>query len=320
MLGALRRSYIPLTAIRAGCWRGKMQLTHDPENKVLGILGMGGIGTAVAKRARGFGMIIQYHNRRRVPPVKNPANANYIGFEELLRTSDVISVHLPLNEKTRGIIGRREFSMMKEGVVFINTARGPVVDEVALVNALESGQVWGAGLDVYEQEPIVHEGLLRNENCVLMPHVGTATIDTQRKMEILVMDNIRLAITEGRLLTPVIETQEMLAEKVSNGTGVKRKADDYASDGVTLVDQDTPMLQFSPYSMDPKQLNGNGLSLAESTSKTLVAEVTEFIPSEVESNGTAPTPLATAGVGYGESHGQVSDEADNGTTLASKSP
>ena len=218
LLGALRRSHIPSTALRAGNWRGGMELTHDPENKLLGILGMGGIGSAVAKRAVPFGMKIQYHNRKQVSKDKNTIGAVYVGFEELLRTSDVISVHLPLNASTRGMIGAREFDMMKPGVVLVNTARGPIVDESALVEALENGKVWGAGLDVYEKEPIIHEGLMANENCVLMPHVGTATLETQKKMEVLVIDNLRLAVLERRLKTPVVESRD-----AGLGTGEEAK-------------------------------------------------------------------------------------------------
>ena len=184
-----------------------MQLTHDPEGKLLGILGMGGIGTATAKRATPFGMRIQYHNRKQVSKEKNTVGAQYVGFEELLCTSDIISIHLPLNASTRGIIGPRQFELMKPGVVVVNTARGPIVDESALVDALESGKVWGAGLDVYEKEPVVHKGLLRNENCVLMPHVGTATLETQKKMEILVMENLKGGISTGILKTPVEESR-----------------------------------------------------------------------------------------------------------------
>ena len=208
LLGALRRSYIPSTALRIGRWRGSMQLTHDPEGKLLGILGMGGIGTATAKRAVPFGMRIQYHNRRQVSKEKNVVGAQYVGFEELLRTSDIISIHLPLNSLTKGIIGRREFQMMKPGVVIVNTARGPILDETALVEALDAGTVWGAGLDVYEREPIVHEGLINSDKCVLMPHVGTATLETQKKMEVLVIENLRRAILEGRLKTPVAESRD----------------------------------------------------------------------------------------------------------------
>lgn len=156
-----------------------MGLGHDPEGKTLGILGMGGIGSAVARRALAFDFKIQYHNRHPLSPDQNPSGATYVDFETLLRTSDAISVHLPLGVGTRGLIGKREFTMMKEGVVIVNTARGPIIDEEALVEAVESGKVFGAGLDVYEREPEVSEGLVDNENVVLLPHVGTATYETQ---------------------------------------------------------------------------------------------------------------------------------------------
>ena len=217
ILGALRRIHIPYTALRAGKWRGKMGLTHEPEGKVLGILGMGGIGTAVARRAQPFGLRLQYYNRSCVPKEQNPIGAKYVSFEELLRTSDIISVHLPLNAGTRGLISYGEFAMMKDGVVLVNTARGPIVNEDALHEALESGKVWGAGLDVHEHEPKIHPGLIENENCVLLPHVGTATVETQRKMEILVLENVRNALEKGCLLTPVMETRKMLIG--TNGFG-----------------------------------------------------------------------------------------------------
>ena len=155
-----------------------MGLGHDPEGKTLGILGMGGIGQALARRAAPFDMKIQYHNRRPVAEEQNPTNADYVSLEKLLRTSDVISIHLPLSDRTRQFIGRKEINMMKDGVVIINTARGPIIDEQALVEALESGKVFGAGLDVFEKEPEIHEGLIRNNNTVLLPHTGTATYET----------------------------------------------------------------------------------------------------------------------------------------------
>ena len=156
-----------------------MGLGHDPEGKVLGILGMGGIGGALARRAAPFDMKIQYHNRRPVAPEQNPTGAEYVSFEDLLSTSDVISVHLPLSDRTRHLIGRKEIEMMKDGVVIINTARGPIINEEALAAALESGKVFGAGLDVFENEPEIHEGLIRNNNTILLPHTGTATYETQ---------------------------------------------------------------------------------------------------------------------------------------------
>lgn len=179
LLGALRRIHIPTIAIRSGQWRGQMDLGHDPEDKILGILGMGGIGSAVARRARAFDFKLQYHNRRPRPPDQNPFNATYVDFETLLSTSDVISVHLPLGDGTRGLIGKKEFGIMKQGVVIVNTSRGPIIDEKALVEAVQSGKVFGAGLDVYENEPEVSAALLENQNIVLLPHTGTATFETQ---------------------------------------------------------------------------------------------------------------------------------------------
>ena len=146
---------------------------------MLGILGMGGIGRALARRAVPFGLEIQYHNRRQVFGELNPTNATYVSLEELLRTSDVISIHLPLSKATRHFIGRKQFGMMKDGVVIVNTARGSIIDENALVEALESGKVFGAGLDVFEHEPDVHPGLAANDNVVLLPHAACLTVEIQ---------------------------------------------------------------------------------------------------------------------------------------------
>src|SRR5579871_3665496 len=159
----------------------------------------------MAVRAVTMGMKIQYHNRKRLTVEQENAagNAKYVSFDELLATSDVLSLNLPLNPKTRHIISRNEFAKMKEGVVIVNTARGAVMDEAALVEALESGKVASAGLDVFENEPEIHPGLLKNENVLLVPHLGTHTYETQKSMEVLVIDNIRSAITTGQLLTPV---------------------------------------------------------------------------------------------------------------------
>lgn len=191
-----------------GNWRGNFALGHDPKNKVLGILGMGGIGSAVAQRAKAFGMKIQYHNRRRLPAEKEEG-AKYVTFDELLETSDVLSLNLSLNPSTRHIIGKREFEKMKDGIIVVNTARGPLIDEAALVDALKSGKVWSAGLDVFEEEPKIHPGLLEAENVVLLPHMGTATYETQRDMELLVLNNLKSAIQSDKLLTQVPEQKEV---------------------------------------------------------------------------------------------------------------
>lgn len=209
MLAALRKVTIPFTAVRKGEWRGKgFELGHDPKKRVLGILGMGGIGKAVATRARAFGMSIQYHNRNRLPADQEDG-AKYVSFEELLKTSDVLSLNLALNASTRHIISKPQFDMMKEGMVIVNTARGPIINEAALVDALNSGKVGAAGLDVFEEEPKIHPGLLENTNAVLLPHIGTATWETQKDMELLVLDNLKSAIEGKGLLTRVPEQKDM---------------------------------------------------------------------------------------------------------------
>ena len=159
----------------------------------------------MAVRAIAMGMKIQYHNRNRLSPAQEKAagDAKYVTFDELLATSDVLSLNLPLNPKTRHIISHAEFAKMKDGIVIVNTARGAVMDEAALVEALDSGKVASAGLDVYEEEPKIHPGLIKNETVLLVPHLGTHTYETQKAMEVLVINNIRSALTTGTLLTAV---------------------------------------------------------------------------------------------------------------------
>jgi len=170
-------------------------LGRDPEGgKVLGILGMGGIGRNFVRKCRPFGMKVIYHNRRRLADPALEEGATYVSFEEVLQQSDIISVHVPLNEYTRHLLGKKELAMCKKGVCIVNTARGAVIDEAALVEALESGQVGSVGLDVFEEEPKVHEGLLKNERAFLLPHMGTATQETQVKMEEWCIGNVRCAV------------------------------------------------------------------------------------------------------------------------------
>ncbi|KAJ5581718.1 hypothetical protein N7535_000338 [Penicillium sp. DV-2018c] len=220
MIGALRKAHIPITALREGKWQGpftsggkeyKTTLGHDPKNKVLGILGMGGIGREMAIRAKAFGMKIQYHNRSRLPAELEVAGAEYVSFDDLLANADVLSLNLALNANTRHIIAAKEFAKMKDGVVIVNTARGALIDEKALVAALESGKVRSAGLDVYECEPEIEPGLVSNPNVMLLPHIGTATFETQREMELLVLENMRSAIETGKLITQVPEQTNVRA-------------------------------------------------------------------------------------------------------------
>ncbi|RMJ24328.1 Dehydrogenase [Aspergillus sp. HF37] len=204
VIGALRQAYVPISALRAGNWQGKTTLGRDPQRKVLGILGMGGIGREIAVRARAFGMKIHYHNRSRLP-AELEGDATYVSFDELLSSADVLSLNLALNASTRHIIGEAELRRMKDGVVLVNTARGALIDEKALVAALDAGKVGSAGLDVYENEPAVEQGLVDNPRVMLLPHIGTMTYETQKEMELLVLQNVRSAVEKGELETPVPE-------------------------------------------------------------------------------------------------------------------
>lgn len=208
MLGALRQITIPMIAIRDGQFRGKTPIGHDPRGKVLGILGMGGIGTAMAKRARAFGMKIVYHNRSRLSS-QLEGDATYLTFEQLLAQSDVLSLNLSLTAQTRHIISAREFEKMKEGVVIVNTARGALINEKDLVKAIESNKVAAAGLDVFENEPAVERGLLNSSRVVLLPHIGTNTYQTQKDMELLALKNLKHSLGHGELLTPIPEQRGM---------------------------------------------------------------------------------------------------------------
>ncbi|KAF2255548.1 glyoxylate reductase [Trematosphaeria pertusa] len=206
ILGALRGFNISMRALRGGQWRGHPPppLGRDPEGKTLGILGMGGIGKNLRRKAEAFSMRVIYHNREKLSDELS-GGAEYVSFAELLMTSDVISLNLPLNDKTRHKISTREFEMMKKGVVIVNTARGAIIDEEALVKALDSGHVASVGLDVYENEPSIHPGLLANDYVMLLPHMGTWTIETQTAMEEWTISNVRAAIETGALRSVIPE-------------------------------------------------------------------------------------------------------------------
>ena len=179
-------------------WEPQLLLGMDLSGATLGILGMGRIGQALARRARGFGMKIIYHNRNRcTSDVEEKLGASYVEFDELLRRSDVLSLHLPGGAETVHLIGKRELGMMKDGSVLINTARGTVVDEGALVEALKEGKLLGAGLDVFEEEPKLHPKLASLPNVTLAPHIGSATEGVRSKMALMAAENI-LAVLDGR--------------------------------------------------------------------------------------------------------------------------
>ncbi|KAK3672649.1 glyoxylate reductase [Recurvomyces mirabilis] len=210
ILGALRGFNTSMLSLRNGEWRGKQPppLGHDPEGKVLGILGMGGIGRNMMKKCAGFGMKTIYHNRKKLSE-EMAGGAKYVEFEELLAQSDVLSLNLPLNPKTRHIISTEQFKKMKKGIIIVNTARGAVMDEAALVEALESGQVASVGLDVYEEEPKIHPGLVDNPHVMLLPHMGTWTLETMTAMEEFSIGNVRSAVETGKLKSPVPEHADL---------------------------------------------------------------------------------------------------------------
>ena len=185
--------------LRAGNWPGwapTQMLGHDLSGKTLGIVGMGRIGQAVAQRAQGFRMTVVYASRRLVPA---PAGFSWSpqSLDDVLRQSDVLSLHVPLTETTRHLIDPHALAMMKPTAILLNTSRGPVVDEAALVSALQTGKIAGAGLDVYEHEPAVHPGLAALPNVVLLPHLGSATQETRIQMGQVCLDNIA-AVLGGR--------------------------------------------------------------------------------------------------------------------------
>ena len=167
--------------------------------KVLGLIGGGGrIGRAVARRAKGFGMQVLYWGPRRMPEAdERELGIAYVGFDEVFRNSDFVSIHAPQREETRHLVGARELALMQPSAFLINTARGALVDEAALIRALGERRIAGAGLDVFEHEPFVEPELLAMNNVVLAPHLGSAVVELREQMANIVVDNI-LAVLAGR--------------------------------------------------------------------------------------------------------------------------
>ena len=206
MLAAARRLGEGERSLRAGEWEwwGPKQLRGiDVWGKKLGIVGLGRIGRAVARRAKGFGMEILYHNRSRKEDAEKELGARYLDLDDLLRESDFVSIHTPLTDDTRHLIGERELGLMQDTSVLVNTSRGPVVDETALAGALEAGRIFAAGLDVYEEEPKVNPKLLERENAVLAPHIGSATIETRDRMATLAAENLAAVLRGEEPKSPV---------------------------------------------------------------------------------------------------------------------
>lgn len=193
--------------IRSGrpwAWGMFMMLGTGLQGRRLGIVGMGAIGRAVAERARAFGMEIAYHNRSRLDPdVERRVGATLLPLDELLATSDIVSLHCPGGPTTRHLIDADALARMRPTAWLVNTARGTVVDEAALVAALEAGTIAGAALDVFEREPIVHPGLLDRDDVVLVPHLGSATQETRAAMAVLAARNVAALLEDRPPVTPV---------------------------------------------------------------------------------------------------------------------
>ena len=207
VLMATRRLGESERLIRGGTpwsWHMFFQLGTGVQGKTFGVVGLGQIGRATARRARAFGMKVVYSGRRRADAdVEAELDARHVSFAELLTTADVVSLHCPLTAETRHLVDAAALARMKPTAFLINTTRGPVVDEAALVDALRDAVIAGAGLDVYEHEPAVHPGLLELENVVLLPHLGSATVETRTAMAVLAARNVVAVLAGGEPLTPV---------------------------------------------------------------------------------------------------------------------
>ncbi len=202
VLATARRVVELAEFIKAGEWResiGAAQFGVNVHSKTLGIVGMGRVGQAVARRGRlGFGMNILYHNRNPAPAAEAELGARLLPLDELLTQSDFVCLVVPLSAATEKLIGAREFALMKRSAIFVNGARGRIVDEAALIAALRAGTIHGAGLDVFEHEPLsVDSPLLTMKNVVALPHIGSATHETRYDMARLAVDNI-IAAMAGR--------------------------------------------------------------------------------------------------------------------------
>jgi len=197
--------------LRAGQWSGwklKQFLGTDVHHATLGILGMGRIGQAVARRARGFDMTVLYHNTRRLSAeVEKSCHAAYVSRDELLARADILTLHMPYSPATHHIIGAAELAGMKSTAILINAARGGVVDDQALIEALQQGRIGGAGLDVFENEPKLDPRFLGFKNVVLTPHIASSSEATRRNMAMLAAENLVAALTTGKppnLLNPSV--------------------------------------------------------------------------------------------------------------------
>jgi glyoxylate reductase len=207
ILATTRRIKEGMRLVESGAWTGwhpTLLLGLELKGRTLGIIGAGRIGQAVAHRATVFGMRIVYASPSPKPDFEQKTGATRVDLDTLLAQSDVITLHLPARPDTRNLIDRSKLARMRRGVVLINTARGDLVDEEALLEALEEGRVWGAGLDVFAREPKVDPRLVTHPRVIALPHIGSATEQTRRAMASLAVANVRAVLSGKEPLTPVV--------------------------------------------------------------------------------------------------------------------
>ncbi len=184
-------------------WAPKLLLGKELNNKTVGIIGMGRIGYAVAKRVRAFGCNIIYFSNNRNLVAEKAADAKKVSLNELMKSSDIISIHVPLNDKTKNLINKEKLELMKKDAIIINTARGEVIDEKYLIDMLKNKRIFSAGFDVYQNEPQINPELLKLENVIALPHIGSATFEARNKMSELVAKNVIAVLSGKRPITPV---------------------------------------------------------------------------------------------------------------------
>ncbi|WP_136255656.1 2-hydroxyacid dehydrogenase [Onishia niordana] len=208
IMSTARRAVELAEFVKRGDWKasiGEAQFGSDVHGKTLGMVGFGRIGAAIARRgALGFGMRILYSNASPKPALEDELGARRCEFDELLEAADFVCVTVPLSAETERLIGAREFALMRHSAIFINISRGKVVDEKALIEALEQGEIRAAGLDVFEQEPLPETSPLpQMANVVALPHIGSGTVETRTAMAQRAVDNITLALSGKRPVSPV---------------------------------------------------------------------------------------------------------------------
>jgi lactate dehydrogenase-like 2-hydroxyacid dehydrogenase len=212
ILATARRLNEAEAYVRQGAWdkwKLKQFLGLDVHHATLGIVGLGRIGQVVARRAAGFEMEVIYHDPRRASPeTESACRARYVTREELFRRADIVTIHIPYSRETHHAVGAAEIALMKRSAILIHAARGGVVDDAALVEALRRGEIAGAGLDVYEGEPALHPGFLELKNVVLSPHIASSSEKTRFRMAMMAAENLVAALTSGNppnLLNPEVK-------------------------------------------------------------------------------------------------------------------